>query len=79
VAVVAPDGEAQLVEGVCEGEIIPEQRGQNGFGYDPIFLIPELGKSMAELSLVEKNQLSHRARAVKAALPLIEKYLTDLL
>ena len=79
VAVVAPDGEAQLVEGVCEGEIIPEERGQNGFGYDPIFLIPELGKSMAELSLVEKNQLSHRARAVKAALPLIEKYLTDLL
>ena len=64
-------------EGVCEGEIIPEERGQNGFGYDPIFLIPELGKSMAELSMDEKNQLSHRARAVKAALPLLEKYLTD--
>jgi XTP/dITP diphosphohydrolase len=79
VAVVAPEGEAQLAEGVCEGEIIPVERGQNGFGYDPIFLIPELGKSMAELSLIEKNQLSHRARAVKAALPLIEKYLTDLL
>ena len=78
VALVAPDGEAQLAEGICEGEIMPEERGQNGFGYDPIFLLPELGKSMAELNLAEKNQLSHRARAVKAALPLLEKYLTDL-
>jgi XTP/dITP diphosphohydrolase len=77
VAVVDPQGQAQLAEGICEGEIIPEERGQNGFGYDPIFLIPELGKSMAELSMAEKNQLSHRARAVKAALPLLEKYLTD--
>jgi XTP/dITP diphosphohydrolase len=79
VAVVSPAGEARLVEGVCEGEIIPDERGQNGFGYDPIFLIPELGKSMAELSMEEKNQLSHRARAVKAALPLLEEYLTDFL
>jgi len=79
VAVVDPKGQAQLAEGVCEGEIIPEERGQNGFGYDPIFLIPELGKTMAELNMAEKNQLSHRARAVQAALPLLEKYLTDLL
>lgn len=77
VAVVAPEGQAQLAEGVCEGEIIPDERGQNGFGYDPIFLIPKLGKSMAELSMAEKNRLSHRARAVQAALPLLEKYLTD--
>ena len=77
VAVVAPDGRTQLAEGVCEGEILPEERGQNGFGYDPIFLIPELGKSMAELSMEQKNRLSHRARAVQAALPLLEKYLTD--
>jgi XTP/dITP diphosphohydrolase len=77
VAVVAPDGQAELAEGVCEGEIIPNERGQNGFGYDPIFLIPELGRSMAELSMEEKNRLSHRARAVQAALPLLEKYLTD--
>jgi XTP/dITP diphosphohydrolase len=77
VAVVIPDGAAQLVEGVCEGEIISDERGQNGFGYDPIFWIPELGKSMAELSMGEKNQLSHRARAIKAALPLLEEYLTD--
>ena len=79
VAVVTPGGKAELAEGVCEGEIIPEERGQNGFGYDPIFLITGLGKSMAELSMEEKNQLSHRAKAVKAALPILEKYLTDFL
>jgi XTP/dITP diphosphohydrolase len=50
-------------EGICEGEIIPEERGTGGFGYDPIFLLPELGKTMAELSMDEKNRLSHRAKA----------------
>ena len=54
----------QIFEGYCEGEIIPEERGDGGFGYDPIFLLPELGKTMAELSMDEKNRLSHRARAV---------------
>jgi XTP/dITP diphosphohydrolase len=53
-----------FAEGFCEGEIIPEERGSGGFGYDPIFLLPELGKTMAELSMDEKNRLSHRARAV---------------
>jgi XTP/dITP diphosphohydrolase len=56
-----------LAEGFCEGEIIPEERGTGGFGYDPIFLLPELGKTMAELSMEEKNRLSHRARAVMNA------------
>jgi XTP/dITP diphosphohydrolase len=56
-----------LVEGWCEGEIIPEERGAGGFGYDPIFLLTELGKTMAELSSEEKNRLSHRARAVMNA------------
>ena len=56
-----------LFEGTCEGEIIPEERGTGGFGYDPIFLFPELGKTMAELSRDEKNRLSHRARAVMKA------------
>jgi len=55
------------VEGICPGEIIPEERGTGGFGYDPIFLLPELGKTMAELNLDEKNRLSHRARAVMNA------------
>jgi XTP/dITP diphosphohydrolase len=64
IAVARPDGETHLAEGFCEGEIIPEERGTGGFGYDPIFLLSELGKTMAELSTEEKNRLSHRARAV---------------
>jgi len=64
IAVAIPSGETHLAEGICEGEIIPEERGTGGFGYDPIFLLSELGKTMAELSMEEKNRLSHRARAV---------------
>ena len=64
---IAKNGDVQLSEGICEGEIIPEERGTNGFGYDPIFLFPELGRTMAELSMDEKNRLSHRARAVMNA------------
>jgi XTP/dITP diphosphohydrolase len=55
-------------EGECRGEIALEERGQNGFGYDPVFLLPEYGLTMAELPEVVKNRLSHRARAVQAAL-----------
>jgi len=62
----------QITEGACEGEIIPEDRGTNGFGYDPIFLFPELGRTMAELSMDEKNRLSHRARAVMNAKEILE-------
>ncbi|HMB22650.1 MAG TPA: RdgB/HAM1 family non-canonical purine NTP pyrophosphatase [Anaerolineales bacterium] len=62
-----------IAEGICEGEIIPEERGTGGFGYDPIFLLPELGKTMAELSMEEKNRLSHRARAVMNAKPILEQ------
>ncbi len=64
VIAIAKDGNVQLFEGICEGEIIPEERGSGGFGYDPIFLLPEFGKTMAELPMEEKNRLSHRARAV---------------
>ncbi len=59
--------EPQLFEGWCEGEIIPEERGAGGFGYDPIFLLPDLGKTMAELPPETKKRLSHRARAVMNA------------
>lgn len=71
VALAFPDGTVQFAEGRCEGIIIPDERGQSGFGYDPIFLIPSLGRTMAELTLQEKNSLSHRARAVLAAGPII--------
>ena len=67
IAIAIPDGGTYLTEGFCEGEIIPEERGTGGFGYDPIFLLSDLGKTMAELSMDEKNRLSHRAKAVKNA------------
>ena len=72
IAIARPTGETYLTEGICEGEIIPEERGTGGFGYDPIFLLSELGKTMAELSMDEKNCLSHRARAVIKAKSILE-------
>src|SRR5258707_15265814 len=63
IAIAIPSGDVHLAVGICEGEIIPTERGTGGFGYDPIFLLPELGKTMAELSMDEKNRLSHRAKA----------------
>jgi XTP/dITP diphosphohydrolase len=77
VAIATPAGKLYFAQGNCPGEIIPTERGENGFGYDPIFLIPEVGLTMAELSMDEKNHLSHRARAIKAALPLMPIILGD--
>ncbi len=71
IAIAIPNGETHLSEGWCEGELIPEERGSGGFGYDPIFFLPELGKTTAELSMGEKNRLSHRARAVMKAKPIL--------
>lgn len=71
VALASPDQQIWFAEGVCDGEIIPEERGQNGFGYDPIFWLPARGKTMAELTLEEKNQISHRAKAIQAIRPIL--------
>lgn len=76
IAVAKPNGEVEFAEGECYGEIILEERGMGGFGYDPIFLLTGLGKTMAELDAAEKNRLSHRARAVMAAMPLLKKILS---
>lgn len=73
VAIASASDEIYFSEGICPGMIIAEERGENGFGYDPIFYLPELGKTMAELSEEKKNELSHRARAVKAAIPVLLK------
>lgn len=75
VAVARPDGRVSLAAGQCEGEIVPEERGSNGFGYDPIFLIPALGRTMAELEMDAKNRLSHRALAVQNAIPILMEVL----
>jgi XTP/dITP diphosphohydrolase len=73
IAISTSETEVQVVDGNCFGEIIPEERGDNGFGYDPIFLFPKLNKTMAEMDTEEKNRLSHRAIAVMNAIPILKK------
>ncbi len=74
-ALASPQGEVDMAEGICLGEIIPEERGAGGFGYDPIFLVAGLERTMAELSMQEKNLVSHRARAVQAMLAILKQRL----
>lgn len=73
IAIATPNGDIEFAEGNCYGEIIPEERGTNGFGYDPIFLFPELGKTMAELENEHKNRISHRGLAVMNAITILRK------
>lgn len=61
-----PDGSLLLVDGVCEGVILDEARGTGGFGYDPLFYMPSQGKTLAEMTIEEKNRISHRGNALKA-------------
>jgi len=68
IALSLPDGTCQTVEGVLSGLILEQPRGENGFGYDPLFLVKEYGKSMAELDLSVKNRISHRACALRKCL-----------
>ena len=67
IAIATPEGELELCQGKCPGIISFKVRGKNGFGYDPIFYLPELDKTMAELPLELKNQLSHRGQAARKA------------
>lgn len=66
-----PNAETRFATGRCFGVIANEPRGNNGFGYDPLFFIPELGKTMAEINAATKNQISHRAKAIKHMLLLL--------
>ena len=61
-----PNGDVLTAEGTCEGTILSAPRGENGFGYDPIFYLPEYGCTSAELSGKEKNKISHRGKALRA-------------
>jgi XTP/dITP diphosphohydrolase len=73
IAIAIPNNPSvKFAAGECKGEIIPEERGTGGFGYDPIFFIPEMNRTMAELSMEEKNHLSHRARAIINAKPILK-------
>ena len=73
IAIAFPDGKVKTAGGVCEGIIAFDAKGEGGFGYDPIFYLPKLDKHMAELSLAEKNMISHRAKAAKKARRILEK------
>jgi len=65
IALATPEGKTEYCHGVCEGVITFEPKGKHGFGYDPVFYLPELGKTMAEIPLNIKNRISHRGRAAR--------------
>jgi XTP/dITP diphosphohydrolase len=73
IAVATPDGMVEFCAGECRGIITFEPRGEKGFGYDPIFYLPELDKTMAELPMEIKNQISHRGQAARRAYHLLER------
>ena len=74
IALVAPWGDEEVVEGECRGRIGLEERGERGFGYDPIFIIPRYGKTVAEFSIEEKNRLSHRGKALRKLKKILKRY-----
>ena len=73
IAIATPGGEVELCSGECRGFITFEPRGEQGFGYDPVFYLPELDKTMAELPLEIKNQVSHRGQAARKAYQVLER------
>jgi XTP/dITP diphosphohydrolase len=77
-ALASPEAVLAEAQGTVEGVIIDRPRGRNGFGYDPIFLIPSLGKTAAELGFEQKNRVSHRGQALIAIRPAIERCLGDV-
>ena len=74
IAAVFPDGTEAVTEGTIEGEIAHAPSGRGGFGYDPIFYLPEKGKTTADLTAEEKNAISHRGIALSRMKPLIQKW-----
>lgn len=77
IALAYPDGKELTAEGRVEGHILDSERGNNGFGYDPLFFSDELGKTFAEASQEEKNSVSHRGRALRNMLQILESDRTD--
>ena len=73
IAIATPDGKVEFCSGECRGFITPEPRGEHGFGYDPVFYLPELDKTMAELSMEIKNQVSHRGQAARKVYQVLER------
>ena len=76
IAIVTPEGRLELCHGECHGIIAFKAKGENGFGYDPIFYLPDMGKTMAELSLEIKNQISHRGQAARKVQQVLQRLYT---
>lgn len=74
IAIAKPDGQMRICEGTVEGIIANEPKGERGFGYDPVFYLPELGRHMAELDPEEKDRVSHRGRALRRAKEILEEF-----
>ena len=77
IAIAEPEGRVELVEGTVDGRIAHEPRGENGFGYDPVFLLPDRGVTTAELPPDEKNAVSHRGAAARKARAVLERWLRE--
>lgn len=76
IAIAKPIGEIKLTQGIRQGFITKECRGKNGFGYDPVFFIPQYRKTFAEMSIEEKNKISHRAKALQKAKKMIQSMIS---
>jgi XTP/dITP diphosphohydrolase len=76
-ALASPNGKVEVVKGKCRGEIALAPRGSHGFGYDPVFFLPELAKTMAELEPEVKNRISHRARALEELKKVLPSFLKE--
>jgi XTP/dITP diphosphohydrolase len=74
-AMVSPSGKETMTEGVCKGRIGMREKGRRGFGYDPLFILSRYGKTMAELSLKEKNRISHRGKALRKIKKMIKAFM----
>jgi len=75
IAIAHPSGEARIVKGICNGRIADAACGEGGFGYDPIFFIPAYQKTFSQLTPSEKNKISHRGQAVRAAMEMIRTWM----
>lgn len=75
IAVATPDGKTDIVKGICDGYILEEMRGTGGFGYDCLFFIEHIGKTLAEINLKTKNMISHRGIALRNLKLILPKYI----
>ncbi|MEG6614945.1 XTP/dITP diphosphatase [Peptococcaceae bacterium 1198_IL3148] len=73
IAICTPEGTVETSDGACEGYILEEERGNGGFGYDPLFYVPQFDKTFAELDMTEKNKISHRGRALQGMVNILTK------